>query len=208
MRFNLPRLIGITGKAGSGKDTLADYLVRQHGFEKYSLSAPIKRLLNERFGWTDNDWLDREWKERPNPACGAGPFTRAQLGTFSPRSWAQWLGTEVGRIIGGEDVWINMIEREWNTAKTRVVISDVRYDNEAARILSLGGVIIRIVRRNATQVAAHVSEKGVSDELVNIQVRNDTDINKYLKEAVYGLQQCPRGAVQTYTDLRTTLRFE
>lgn len=200
MRITLPRLIGITGKAGAGKDTLADYLVRQHGFSKYSLAAPMKKLLNERFGWTDEDWSDREWKEAPIPACG---YERGALGFMSPRSWAQWLGTEVGRTIGGENVWVNMMAREWDrlhvAAEVRrramplMVVPDVRFDNEAARILALGGVVIRVVRPGAVPVAAHVSETGVQDELVQLSINNDTDIITFLQQCVAGLELVPRG---------------
>ena len=205
MRFNLPRLIGITGKAGAGKDTLADYLVSRFGYRKYSLSSPLKRLLNERFGWSDWQWQDREWKERP---AITGMFEAfGQVGiqdpALSPRQLAQWLGTEVGRYLGGDDVWVNMMEREWrslNETNTqtfgelpRMVVPDVRFDNEARRIHLLGGVVLRVVRDGVSVVPAHVSEAGVSDALVNVQVVNYVDIVTFLRESVYALEICPRG---------------
>ena len=199
MRFNLPRLIGITGKAGVGKDTLADYLVRQFGYTKYSMAAPLKKLLNDCFGWTDAMWRDREWKERA-ALQGSVDGYHTQ---YSPRLLAQWLGTEVGRCIGGEDVWVNMMEREWralNEPNTetfgelpRMVVPDVRFDNEARRIHLLGGVVLRIVRDGVAVVRPHVSEAGVSDALVNVQVVNYTDIITFLRESIYALEICPRG---------------
>ena len=42
-------LVGITGKAGSGKDTVGDYLVKSHGFKKIALADPIKRLVKDVF---------------------------------------------------------------------------------------------------------------------------------------------------------------
>lgn len=198
MRFNLPHLIGITGRAGAGKDTLADYLVHQFNYAKRGLADPIKALLNERFGWSDAQWLDREWKETPlvTSLLEDGPV-------LSPRQLAQWLGTEVGRNIGGPDVWVNLMEREWkrntftcgprNGYQPHMVVPDVRFDNEARRIHTLGGVILRVVRPNQTPVQQHVSEAGVSNELVNVEVQNDSDLVTFLRNCVYALEQTPRG---------------
>lgn len=50
--MSLPALIGITGKAGVGKDTLSHYLHIICGYHRYALAQPIKDALNQRFGWT------------------------------------------------------------------------------------------------------------------------------------------------------------
>lgn len=207
--MKLPRLIGIAGKAGAGKDTLADQLVRQHGFVKYSLAAPMKKMLNDLFGWTDENWQDRKWKERKSVLFNMRNIGRSiDVDSLSPRQLAQWLGTEVGRTIGGPDVWLNLMVREWNSLRynldyhhgegvsepcARMVVADVRFDNEARRIRDLGGVIIRINRPGVAGVAQHASEKGVSDELVNVEVTNDTDIITFLRNCHYALEDCPRG---------------
>lgn len=216
MRFDLPRLIGITGRAGSGKDTLADYLVRKFGYRKYSLAGPIKKLLADRFGFPVGLWEDREFKDQPSMEFGRGPGPDGLYSSFSPRSWVQWLGTEVGRMIGGEDVWVDMMAREWLDRESafldnrdpmrsgnefiryvphppRMVVSDVRFDNEARRIRALGGVVIRVTRPEAEGAVTHASERGVSDDLVNVQVANDKDVLTYVREAVAALRRCPRG---------------
>lgn len=200
MKCNLPRLIGITGRAGAGKDTLADYLVNRFDYRKYSLSTTLKKLIADRFGYRVEMLDDRTFKEMPREQFGyhASPDFSSEL--FSPRSWMQWLGTEVGRHIGGEDVWVNMMEREWRGLNAymrlvppRMVVPDVRFDNEARRIHLLGGVVLRVVRDDVVAVAKHVSEAGVSDELVNVQVVNRSDILTFLRESVYALEICPRG---------------
>lgn len=197
----LPRLIGIAGKAGAGKDTLADQLVRQHGYAKYSLAAPIKKMLNELFGWKDESWRDRQWKELP---AIAGVYTQGGNWSLdepyvSPRHLAQWLGTEVGRTIGGEDVWINLMEREWKQQtflagpkqgyQPRMVVPDVRFDNEARRIRALGGVIIQINRPTPYAVPAHASEKGVDASLVHVFVGNDCDVIEFLQRCTSALER-------------------
>lgn len=47
-------IIGISGLAGTGKDTAADMLVRNHGFVKVSLADPIKRICRDVFAFTDD----------------------------------------------------------------------------------------------------------------------------------------------------------
>lgn len=159
-------LIGISGKAGVGKDTLADYIVRTYGFQRYGFADPIKELLNKRFGWTMEDWNDRAWKEgptiqvlaRPHPLGHCQNLVQQKL---SMRELAQWLGTEAGRETHGEDCWVNVFQRRWIEAGApKTVIPDVRFENEAAKIRQHGGIIIHL-KRDVEAVAEHKSEAGI-----------------------------------------------
>src|SRR5690348_6899955 len=96
----MTRLIGLTGKAGSGKDTIADRLVVNKGFTKLAFAAPMKEALNKLFGFDPSDWYDREWKETPLPGIGK-----------SPRQLAQTLGTEWGRDTINPNLWILLAQR-------------------------------------------------------------------------------------------------
>ena len=61
-------ILGITGLIGSGKDTIADYLIRFHGFKKLSYAEPLKDSVAAVFGW-DREMLEgttatsRKWRE-------------------------------------------------------------------------------------------------------------------------------------------------
>ncbi len=172
----LPPIIGIAGKAGVGKDTLAAHLVARHGYTRYGFADPLKRLLNERFGWRDKDWEYRDFKEHKCPLWGS----HATGEDFSPRSWAQWLGTEVGRNTFGEDCWVEaaaiMMDKEENRDK-RWVISDVRFENEAKWIRSSGGLIIHLAREGVSGVTPHVSEAGIAANENDYLIRNDSTIS-------------------------------
>lgn len=190
----LPSLIGIAGRAGSGKDTLAAHLVSKYGFIRYGFADPIKRLLNERFGWDEKLWEDRQWKERPY----IGQV--ASMATLSPRQLAQWLGTEVGRQTFGEDCWVGVFER-WYKGLTayrapeqgiiRVVVPDVRFENEAKFIHRLGGEIVQIIRPGVKfldpSATTHVSESGLPDRVINHYLANQKNIPYLLKsfDALY-----------------------
>ena len=84
-------LIGFTGRAGSGKDTAGQVLVRQLGFKRYAFADPIKKALNAMFGWHMGMWENRDWKEGDLPGM-----------CYSPRLLAQTMGTEWGRSIDPE----------------------------------------------------------------------------------------------------------
>lgn len=167
MSSPMPTIVGLTGRAGVGKDTLADHLVASHGYVKYSLAGPLKRALNLLFGFTPEQWEDREWKERVIPWIGK-----------SPRQLAQTLGTEWGRTCVAEDIWLRIaraeIVRLLDGGAAGVVITDIRFDNEARFVRGMGGVVCSISRGGIEAVSAHSSETGVHLALVDAWLSNDT----------------------------------
>lgn len=185
------KLVGITGRAGSGKDTAADFLVSTYGFHRVAFADPIKELLNARFGWSMEQWQDREWKEEPNDQSGWNWKTANSCAdAFSPRSWAQWLGTDVGRFID-QDAWTKIALRKIKaiTAQepnARFVIPDVRFDSEAQLIVASGGTVIELRRPDAAAVNAHVSEAGVSADYVRTVILNTGTIRE-LEEMLAGV---------------------
>lgn len=84
-------IILVTGLKRSGKDTLADYLVDNRDFGKYSFADPIREICKVAFDWTDEDFTDREKKEMVDPDYG-----------ISPRQAMQWIGTEAFQYLIGE----------------------------------------------------------------------------------------------------------
>lgn len=148
-----PLLIGLTGYAGSGKDTVRDILQHRHDFDGIAFADPIRDMLTallESMG-LDNLWLtDRELKEKPIPGL-----------ELSYRQMAQALGTEWGRTLK-ESLWLDIakakLEMYSDYESAGVVISDVRFPNEAAWIKAQGGIIWKIIRPGIEPVRAHASE--------------------------------------------------
>lgn len=190
--MRLPTLLCIAGRAGVGKDTVADYLVKHHGYVKYRFADPLKKLLNERFGWTPEQWDDRSWKEAPQRHCGSRSTAYYPFEDFSPRSWAQWLGTEVGRTIGGKDVWVNAMWRDYQERHPgqRMVVCDARFDNEAASFWARGGDVLHIERPGAPAVESHASEAGISEEFWSCSVMNDCPMEEFLARVMQALNRC------------------
>lgn len=161
------KLIGLTGLAGAGKDTAADYLVQHHAWRKVSFAQPLKDGLCAMFGWSPEQLLDREWKESVIPSIGK-----------SPRQLMQTLGTEWGREMVHRDLWLILAEQAIASKLEYrdVVVSDVRFDNEADMIRSMGGRIVHISRKGISGVAAHTSESGVTYCQADVCVANNGDI--------------------------------
>lgn len=108
-------IIALTGKAGSGKSTIADILVAQHGFVAVSLADPMKRFLREIFDFsTDQLWGSSELRNAPDARYPAKveKFMGEEVAHWdrpnhlTPRHALQKLGTEWGRAMF-EDVWID-----------------------------------------------------------------------------------------------------
>jgi len=160
-------IIGLCGLAGSGKDEVAAILSREHRFAVISFAGPIYKAVSEITGLSPQELKDRAIKEEPIPWLGK-----------SPRELLQTLGTEWGREMVSQDIWINIAMRraeEYREAGWNVAITDVRFENEAEAIRDAGGQVWRIERPGAGlsgEAAEHSSEAGVADHLVNQVIWN------------------------------------
>ena len=163
------KIIGLTGPAGSGKDTVRQMLEQNHHCTGLAFADPMRAMLAPLLDLcgVGNEWMtQRELKELPIPGLGQ-----------SYRVLAQRLGTEWGRSID-PDFWIKVAAASMAEVMnikgrdTVFVISDVRFDNEAQWVKDHGGVIWHIHRPSAQAVAAHQSENGIRPELVDLNILN------------------------------------
>lgn len=157
-------LLGITGHARSGKGTIAAHLVAG-GWVEHSFGAPLRKFVAEELlgiGVAEMDAI----KEVP----------QTKLGGKTPRFALQTLGTEWGREMVWPDLWVEKCMAEVLKALAdgaRVVVSDVRLDNEAAAIANAGGRIIRVHRPGVTIArSAHSSEHGIDPAYIYAEVYN------------------------------------
>jgi hypothetical protein len=140
-------IIGVCGFIGSGKDTIADYLVNVHGFRRESFANTLKDAVAAVFGW-DRTLLEgrtkeaREWREQVDPWWAE----RLGMPNLTPRWVLQYWGTEVCRRGFHDDIWIASVENKLRRTKDNIVISDCRFPNEIASIKDAGGSVIRVVR--------------------------------------------------------------
>jgi hypothetical protein len=147
VRGDIKMIIGVCGFIGSGKDTIADYLVNIHGFRRESFANTLKDAVAAVFGW-DRVMLEgrtkeaREWREQVDPWWAE----RLNIPNLTPRWVLQQWGTEVCRKGFHDDIWIASVENKLRRSKDNIVISDCRFPNEIASIKSAGGIIVCVER--------------------------------------------------------------
>ena len=158
-------IIGVCGFIGSGKDTVADYLVNFHEYRRESFANSLKDAVAQVFGW-DRTMLEgrtaqaREWRERVD-TWWAERLNRPDL---TPRLMLQLWGTEVCRSGFHDDIWIASLENKLRHSLDNVVISDCRFPNEIKSLRAAGGVIVcveRGVQPHWTAIAAKANQGDV-----------------------------------------------
>lgn len=140
-------IIAFTGPIGCGKTTAAKALTHR-GWARIRFAETLK-AMGRSFGLSDAQ-LDGDEKEVPSELlCGK-----------TPRQFMQWLGTDFGRKMIGDDVWIRAWARhvEQTPAYIPVVVDDVRFENEANAVRALGGIVVRVLREGCGS-DAHASEQ-------------------------------------------------
>lgn len=161
-----PFVIGITGKARSGKDTLANHIYEILGFEsnKAAFADPVKDMLRA-IGITDIDG----YKEKEHPTLGV-----------TSRRMMQTLGTEWGRDTIGEETWINLTKSK-GEGKKFLIISDVRFENEADFVRE-NGILLHVQGRGGIE-GNHKSESGIAFKLGDIKLDNSYDVEMLEQQA-------------------------
>jgi len=140
-------IVGITGLIGSGKDTIAEYLITQHGFKKLSFAASLKDAVAAVFGW-DRNLLEgttpegRVWREQVDQWWAK----KLNMPHLTPRWVLQYWGTEVCRHGFHNDIWVASLENQLRQTKDNTVITDCRFINELDAIKNADGVTVRVSR--------------------------------------------------------------
>lgn len=161
-------IFGAAGPAGAGKDTVADYLVKHHGFTKMAFADPLRSMMAAG-GFPEP--VDRALKE-----------ALVEGFDFTWRDGIQKLGTQWGRELD-PDIWVKLIEKrilylqsvqQYVGGVAKIVLSDVRFENEANMLRALGGCVLHCGGRrvNLGVHALHISEAGCwfypdDDELID-----------------------------------------
>lgn len=184
----LPKIIGLAGKKGCGKSTLASHL-RWYldGAVEYSFALPLKRAIREVFGFDD-----KQLGLSPDP--DNTKESRDEFWGETPRKIMQVVGTELFRDklaelfpdnerFGKGNIWISAFEKwlQGNTKHEHVIVSDVRFPNEAEAIRKLGGEIWLIERPSlSAQTDSHSSEQ-IQFSPDRVIVNDATSVDDFVK---------------------------
>lgn len=172
MTATLPPLIGLGGLLRSGKDAIADHLVAKHGFVKLGMSdvlndamLVIDPILDIGVDGREMRYADAiEWhgyvEAKKNPEI---------------RRLLQVFGTEFGRQMIGENVWVDMLERKVDALRKSgqsVVVTGLRYPNEVELIHRAFAANSWWVERGGTPTTGHASETSVTSTMFDVCIFN------------------------------------
>ena len=172
-------IIGIVGSIGSGKDTIADYLVNFHEFRRESFASSVKDALSVIFGW-DRVLLEgrtkesREWREQLDEWWAS----RLDIPQLTPRWVMQNFATELCRDQFHTDIWIASLENKLRKSKDNIVITDCRFPNEFESIKKMGGIIVRVKRGPEPVWITHVTGALNGDQFDRDILKNQYGIHE------------------------------
>jgi hypothetical protein len=160
-------LIGLTGYAQSGKDTVASILVEKYGYTRIAFADKIRDFL---------------YGINPMVACSPTGYLQDLVNLVGwdnakqepqVRRLLQDLGISARELLD-ENIWITTALGKVDK-DDRVVVTDVRFKNEAMMIKLMGGQLWRVKRVGFGPVNEHVSESELDGYKVNqIFVNNGT----------------------------------
>lgn len=170
----VPRVevVGVSGWARTGKDTVAAHLVEKYGYTRMSFADPMREALL-----------------RLDPLITVGEIQGVSLSSavhglgweelksLSPdiRGLMQRMGTEVGRDMFGQDFWVNAAIDSIKDG-SKVIFADVRFPNEAEAIKNLGGEVWRVLRPGVGPANDHISETALDDHSFDMYILNNTTL--------------------------------
>lgn len=198
-------LIGVSGLAGAGKDETAKVLVEEHGFKRLALATKMKEAALALDPIIDVVAVHKVGGEEDWPEFKVIRLSELieRVGPEKAKEWPevrrtyQRMGTEVGRKVIDEQIWIKLV---FGLVRDRrqdadIVISDVRFLTEA-QYIGKRGYVWRIIRPGAGlegEAAEHISEQELSDDTDGIYdqfLDNDGTLEDLSKKVAVALEAC------------------
>lgn len=179
-----PKLIGLLGRKGSGKDTAALTLLAQ-GYQNVKFAGALKDMLRCLLAYQG---VDAETVERMVEG-GLKEVPTPYLAGQEPRWAMQTLGTEWGRKLIATDLWVGTAIRRAGDHKT--VITDVRFPNEMDAVVQAGGVCFGISADWIKPTTGEHESEALIDDLIAALPATQKIINRRAApgEEAYAIQE-------------------
>lgn len=173
-------IVGLSGYARVGKDTVADILVKEFGFKKVAFADKLREFLytlDPVVLWDPNvepipyipSYMPLRWIIDEHGWDGYKDTGWA----LHIRQYLQRLGTECGRELIDDNIWVNAAFGEGNGQD--IVIPDTRFFNEATAIKARKGVVFRVERPGVGPINNHPSETALDRWNFDGIIHNDRD---------------------------------
>jgi hypothetical protein len=201
-------IIGISGRIGSGKDTIGEIIqglsITNGGreFEIKKFAGKLKQIASLLTAIDVKDFEDQEFKKnlldvewgtvQNVPLNSIPPFADMQFNVMmSVREFLQKLGTEAMRDGLHTNVWVNALMCDYRRPKmseynpSNWIITDVRFPNELEAINDMNGLTIRVVRpqiETANFKPQHPSETALDDAEFDYEIINDGSVDDLIEK--------------------------
>lgn len=188
-------IIGLSGYARCGKDAAAEVLVSKYGFTRVAFADKLRECIYQLnpvvtvkpyFNWGTEppNGMTRVFLQEVIDVYGWDGYKETEYGP-EIRRLLQRLGTEAGRDLLGDNIWVDAALTGHPT-DAKIVVTDVRFPNEAERIKELGGLLVRVSRPGVKAVNAHASETSLDDWDFDYTLENNVDgISNWYYEVSY-----------------------
>lgn len=204
-------ILSLSGKKKSGKDTIANFLVKDHGFTKLSLATPLKELLIKVFKLDEILLFDENKKDQELEEYITIDYShldkireiiteewgfpidyqsRESMEEFygteikTPRKLMQLIGTDMIRNSVRDDIFIILLLEKIKKSQKPIVIADARLKNERETLLNIGA-ILGLVKRNLTEKNEdeHLSENDLGEEdEYDLIIENNIELHQLRSE--------------------------
>jgi hypothetical protein len=150
-------IISVSGKIGSGKDTVAKIIqdaTPYYNWEVKKFAGKLKYVATLLSGIPMEKWEDQEFKQTEmSPEWG-----------MTYREFLQRIGTEAMRDGLHTDTWVNALFADYNESESNWVVTDTRFPNEINAIKRYNGLKIKVIRDSGNTVGTeHPSETALND---------------------------------------------
>lgn len=208
-------IVGLGGMIKSGKDTVADFLIKNHGFVKLSFAGNLKKMCMRVFNLSAHQCYSQEGKEKKfdYPVhfdylhCeriadwlrdeNDWPLNKDQLlkiselvaeeNTFnSSREILQWIGTELCRNCIDDNYHIKVAMEGLESSHLHYVFSDSRFPNERDAVKNAGG--FNILVKDPTMKEIGCPGLHASETSLGIDTDYDLVINNDKKDGLAHLE--------------------
>lgn len=181
-------IIGLHGHKRVGKDTVYEIIQSSYPHAiRLAFADKIKESLAALFGVSMRE-IDTLKEEGGMFKVESQSFKHS----YSWRTFAQRYGTEAHRELFGDDFWVDMtlpLDMQHLWLSELVVVTDVRFKNEARRILDLGGHIIHLARTELDKNDIHISEEPLPNEYISYIIHNNSSLEDLKDKALKVVSQ-------------------
>jgi hypothetical protein len=197
-------ILALAGKAGVGKDTMADILVKKHGFTRVSLADPLRELCSKVFRMDYNLFLDHDKKDKEIDTVTLDYHhidkirdivqnewgytidyeTRENMEEYydeefeTPRDILRCIGTKLLRNCISRDIWIELAMSKIQKIGPKVVITDCRFQNERDAFAKCGALLVLIKRNDDGSKENHEHDLGEEYDY-DVVFTNDSTISEF-----------------------------